>query len=427
MDELTAVQTRQVDVQAVARRAVAQLLCASWAYLAKPTPAQRGVLEHPARFKVLACGRRFGKTALAVHHVGQQALRTSKRYGYFAPTYKLLQDAWREMKRALGTLVVEKNETEKRLVVVGGGTIECWSLQDEASARGRKYAGLVVDEAAFVPNLEGAWNAALRPTLSDERGWAWFLSTPRGRNFFWKLYRRGVSGEAGWQAWHFPTAANPHIPAEELEAAREDTPFRFYRQEYLAEFIEDAGAVFRRVMDAVVQDVESEPVAEHEYVFGVDWARDNDFTAIAVLNATSGRLVALERFNQVGWSLQRGRLIAMYEHWKPSVIWAEENSIGSPNIEALQQEGLPVQPFQTTASTKPQLIEALALAFERGELGIVNDHVLIGELQAYAMKRLPSGRFQYSAPGGEHDDTVIALALAWWGKLNRTRLDIFWA
>jgi len=74
-----------------------------------------------------------------------------------------------------------------------------------------------------------------------------------------------------------------------------------------------------------------------------------------------------------------------------------------------------VIPFTTTASSKGPLIEALALALERGELAILPDPALVGELNAYRLERLPSGRFRYGAPPGEHDDCVIALALAWHG------------
>ena len=148
---------------------------------------------------------------------------------------------------------------------------------------------------------------------------------------------------------------------------------------------------------------------------GVDWGRDNDATAIVVIDADSRRMVALDRFNQVSWSLQRGRLAAIYEHWKPAVIWAEANSIGSPNIEALQDEGLPVRAFTTTAKSKPPLIEDLALAIERADLALLPDEGLLSELASYAMERLPAGGYRYSAPPGLHDDLVIAAALAWYG------------
>lgn len=148
-------------------------------------------------------------------------------------------------------------------------------------------------------------------------------------------------------------------------------------------------------------------------MFGVDWGRAEDFTVISVLDADTRQQVDMQRFNQVSWELQRGRLVTLYQRWQPKTILAESNSIGEPNIEALQAEGLPVQGFQTTAHSKGPLIDALALAIERQDIALLSDPVQLAELQAYTMERLPSGMFRYSAPAGGHDDTVIALALAW--------------
>ena len=87
--------------------------------------------------------------------------------------------------------------------------------------------------------------------------------------------------------------------------------------------------------------------------------------------------------------------------------------MGEPLIEQLQRQGLPVAAFNTASATKTQAIEALALAFERGDLRILGDQTLIGELQAFEMERLPSGLVRYGAPEGMHDDMVMSLALAW--------------
>src|SRR5690606_12442495 len=127
------------------------------------------------------------------------------------------------------------------------------------------------------------------------------------------------------------------------------------------------------------------------------------------------QVVAMDRFNQIGWELQRGRLRALCERWQPHVIFAEENSIGSVNIEALQAEGLPVRPFKMTVTSKKPLIEGLALAIERGEIGLLPDETLLAELTAYEMVRLAGGGFRFGSPSGLHDDCVISLALAWHG------------
>src|SRR5450432_1318114 len=299
----------------------------------------------------------------------------------------------------------------------GGGLLRVRSGDDPDSLRGAGLDLAVLDEAAFLH--ESVWTGVIRPALSDRRGKALFLSTPKGvGNWFSKVYGYGLDpSRPEWQAWCFPTSSNPHIAPEEIEAARADLPERVFRQEYLSEFIADSGDVFRNVTQRAIVAPQSSPVAGHQIIFGLDWARVEDFTCVAILDATTHQLVAMDRFNGIGWALQRGRIAALAQLWRPTVIWAEANSIGGPNIEALQADGLPVYPFTMTSASKDAVINGLALALERDReaLTIIPDPVLLHELQAYKVERLPSGRFRYSAPPGEHDDTVISLALAWYG------------
>jgi hypothetical protein len=388
----------------------------------QPHPAQQRVLVESARFNVLDCGRRFGKTELGMDRA-IDGIKRGLPVAWYAPTYKDAMDVWRDLKSILYSVTVQKNEQEKRLEVVTGGAIEVWTLNDPNSSRGRKYGRVIIDEAAKIQHLDMAWNETIRPTLTDLKGDAWFLSTPKGRNFFWALYRRGhdIAKYPDWRSWKMPTTANPFIDAEEVESARRELPERAFMQEYLAEFTEDGGAVFRNI-SACVGQVDTTELESRDLVAGADWGKDNDFTVITILDRNTGECVGMDRFNGIGWSLQRGRLRAVYDEFKPGLIIAEENSIGGPNIEALQAEGLPVQPFMTTGTNKGPLIESLALAFERGEITIPDDPIVISELQSYTMERLPSGRFRYGAPSGMHDDTVIALALAWRGANIPTRL-----
>ncbi|MBZ0296048.1 MAG: hypothetical protein K8L99_26040, partial [Anaerolineae bacterium] len=255
--------------------------------------------------------------------------------------------------------------------------------------------------------------------LLDRQGRALFLSTPYGRNWFWELFQMGLDpSQRTWRSFQYTSYDNPLIDADELEQIRLVTPERVWREEYLAEFVDDAGQVFRGVQAAATAPLHPTPQPGARYIGGIDWGREGDYTVIALIDADSHRMVALDRFHQVSWSLQRGRLKALYEQWQPVVIWAEANSIGSVNIEALQAEGLPVRPFQTTAQSKRPLIEGLALAIERGELALLPDQTLLGELAAYQLERLPGGGYRYGAPSGLHDDTVIATALAWHGVIH---------
>lgn len=309
------------------------------------------------------------------------------------------------------------SEGERRLDFSAGGFIAVRSAHQPHYLRGAGLDYVVLDEAAFME--PSVWPEVVRPMLAERGGGAPFLSTPFGRNWFWELYKIGLDpDEPEWASFHFTSMDNPLIPRGEFESIRRVTPERVWREEYLAEFIEDAGQVFRGLEAAAKAPPDARPRVGARYVAGVDWGREGDYTVIVVLDADARRMVAYDRFNAIGWAFQRGRLKALCDYWQPHIIWAEANSVGSVNIEALQQDGLPIRAFTTTARTKPMLIEQLALALERGELGILRDRVLLDELAAYTLERLRSGGYRYGAPPGQHDDCVIALALAWYGAQN---------
>jgi hypothetical protein len=271
----------------------------------------------------------------------------------------------------------------------------------------------VLDEAALIPNLENAWQESIRPQLTDFQGSAWFLSTPKGvANYFHTLYRRGEDpAQADWASWRMPTSANPHIPAVEIEAAKEDLSELAFSQEYGAAFVSWEGAVFRRILDAVKDPPANVPAV----AIGVDWGRSNDYTVFTGVS-TSGQVLAIDRFRGLEYSLQRARLWAFWDRLgRKSWIFAEANSMGGPVIEQLRQDGLPVTGFTTTNASKSAAMESLALAFERGTITIPRDPVLLRQLQAFEARSLPSGLTRYAAPEGLHDDCVMSLALAWQG------------
>ena len=384
------------------------------------------ILQAARRFNSVACGRRFGKTTLglALAYYGAPGapggLAQRLDVGWFAPSYKLLDEAWRSAKAFLRTLIARTDSQQHRMEMRNGSALDFWTLEDPDAGRGRKYGLVIVDEAAMARHLEQAWNAAIRPTLTDYAGGAWFFSTPKGRNYFHAL-SQNEHRFADWKHHHAPTSSNPHIPVDEIEAARLSLPERTFAQEYLAQFIEDGGGVFRRITAAVDTSLEPDPhkVRAVEdgraYVIGVDWGRHDDFTVISVIDAKDKALVAVDRFTQIDYAIQLARLQAVHRRFPRAPILAESNSMGGPLIEQLKKVNMPVRSFQTTAASKAEAIEALALAFEQGALRIPPVRWLIDELMAYEQERLPSGALRYGAPRGGHDDGVMSLAIAWHG------------
>lgn len=395
------------------------------ARLPQPHPNQQRILADHRRFRIVACGRRFGKTEVGKREILEKG-SAGKQCWWVSPTYLMADQVWRDLVAAVeGVAGVVITKKTRRIDFAEGGMIAVRSAHSPDHLRGAGLDFVVLDEAAYM--LPNVWSEVIRPMLVERRGGALFLSTPNGHNWFYDLFRLGMDDEEDeWGAFRFTSADNPLIEAAELDSIRRTTAERVWNQEYLAQFTADAGQVFRDVETAATVPPDTVPQPGKRYVAGVDWGREGDYTVIAIMETDTGRLVALDRFNQVGWALQRGRLAEVHARWKPDVIYAEANSIGSPNVEALQAEGLPVKPFTTTATSKPPLIESLALAIERHEIALLPDETLLGELAAYRAERLPGGSFRYSAPSGGHDDTVIALALAYHAaRQPRVSLD-FW-
>jgi len=385
---------------------------------AHPHAGQAAVHRDSARFRCLAAGRRWGKTRLGVHECLDVAARGGRAW-WVAPNYKMSEVGWRPLRMMGSKVGAEVRRVDRQIVLPGGGEVTVRSADQPDSLRGEGLDFLVIDECAFV--AEEAWTEALRPALSDRLGRAMFISTPKGRNWFWRMWQRGQGDDGEYHSWQLPTSDNPYIAASEIEAARLTLPELTFEQEYLAEFLDHEGAVFRNIgacMDAPAAQVGDH--SNHRIVAGIDWGQSNDFTAISVGCADCHVEIARDRFNQIDYVLQRARLTALCEQWRPVAILAESNSMGLPIIEVLQREGLPVTPFQTTASTKPRLIENLALALERTEWQFQSDPVWTAELEAYERTVSPAtGRSSYSAPAGMHDDTVMARALMLWQAANR--------
>jgi hypothetical protein len=389
-----------------------------------PHAGQQTVLREARRFNWLSAGRRWRKTTLAMA-VAVEAAAHGKRVIWGAPTFDQVRVGWEEAQHGAAG-IAQFRESRMTALFPGGGAILYRSLDDPHNARGHTADGVVIDECGYVS--EAAWYEVLRPMLLDTDGWAWGIGTPRGHNWFWREFEaaRDREDSAAWQA---PTLGaeitaeglkrkphpleNPHNKFEEIEQLWRTLPERAFQQDILAEFVEDAGGVFRRVREAATAQPQSERIDGHTYALGVDWGQVNDFSVFAVMDVTARELVSLDRSNRVEYLLQEERLAALCQRFRPALVLAEANAMGTPIIERLRRRGLPVWAWTATNASKAEVIQSLAVAFEQGSIKILPDPTLIAELQAYQSERLPSGLLRYAAPEGMHDDTVIALALAW--------------
>ena len=224
----------------------------------EPLPHQVPILASPARFKVIASGRRFGKTkmaeiALTEGHGGRLADGSSLRRGlldgaeilWAAPSYPeiVASGVWRDLKASLADYAARVNESERRIELPRAGAVTVKSTENEDSVRGGAYDGVVFDEAAsHAPTI---WREVIRPSLADRRGWAMFIGTPKGiDNWFRDLYE-DAAARPGWARWRRPTGDNPVIAPEEIADLRRDMGPLEFSQEVLAEFVSATAGMFK--------------------------------------------------------------------------------------------------------------------------------------------------------------------------------------
>lgn len=242
-------------------------------------PGQRLIADHPARFKLLCCGRKWGKTDFAAQII-KIALLRGWATASLAPKYKVTRAIWDYLTPRLPPEAT-KNESNISAKLPNGGRYTGWSLETTAadSIRPFEYDLLVIDEAAYIPGLYQKWVEIMLPTLSKRKGYALFLSTPNGYNDFFKLFQLGQGVDPLWQSWQFPTVGheygNPHIDPAEIDMQRKLLPERSFRQEYMARFEEDAGAIYDNfTSDNISVEAEYDPNlpvwwgVDDGYVFG---------------------------------------------------------------------------------------------------------------------------------------------------------------
>lgn len=366
--------------------------------------------------------RRAGKTALAINHLIMEAARpenADRTFWYIGPTYTQAKDIVWNDKRMLFAflpkdLIAKKNETELSVTLVNGARIVIKGGEDPDSLLGNDPFGIVVDETQIQkPEL---WTRVLQPILAANSGWIWFLGTPRFKDHF---YQKAVYARSSdkWQFFQLSALDSGVIPSEELEEIRRTTPWDKFRQEYLAEFLDGAGVVFRNVNE-ICSAAPQDPKKGHYYQIGVDLARKQDFTVVKVFDQSTQREVYQERFNQVDWSYQKARIEAIARKYLtngiPSRIKIDATGVGDPIYQDLKAAGLNVMPIHITNQMKGQLISNMQIAFDNKSIRLLQDQVTIDELEVFEEVISEHGNSKYGAPKDFHDDTVIAAALAIW-------------
>jgi len=387
-----------------------------------PHPGQREFLLAPATNKVLACGRRWGKTDACAAGVLAALHRPS-------PTRHLILAPTLEQATLLFDRVVELLE---RLVAHDGGDAQPRVRRGQhpqldygehrvlarsgfvpRSLRGHGATDIVVDEAAYLP--ESLVTEVALPMLATSDGNLTLISTPFGRNHFWRFFQMGQRGENGFWSRQAPTSESPHVKASFLEVQRELVSERAYAVEYEAQFDEAVGKVFPadKVQNCLVAKLGAQ---SGPYAVGIDWARYSDYTAVAVLDGHSdaAALVELKQWRGKDWTTSVGEVARIIGAYPNCLVVCDATGAGDPVLEMLQTAAptAGVKGLTFNAIVKRELVEALSILIDRRALQMEPDPALLRQLDRFEAKTTAAGNLKLEAAGNDHDDLVVALALA---------------
>ena len=390
----------------------------------EPHPGQLELHSSTAPRRVVACGVRWGKTVAAAMEGLAAAMEPGeRRVGWVAaPTYDLADRVFREIQvLALEHLrhhIVAMKEGERRLILrnMGGGVseIRAKSADNPVSLLGEGLDFLIVDEAARLKPV--IWQSHLSQRLIDKQGWALLISTPKGKGYFHDLFRRGQGRDEGWRSWNYPSWTNPILDRDLIEAERARLPNRVFDQEYGAKFVEGAGQVFRNVRECAVTPYWEPPYPNHRYYAGLDLAKTEDYTVLVIMDSDA-IVVHVDRFHRIDWAQQVNRIKTALDRYGDASVFVDSTDKGEPVYESLRRADVEAEAYPFTQKSKAALVDNLALLLEQKKIELPTAELWpegIDELESFQYSVTDAGNVRAAAPGGQHDDCVIATALAAW-------------
>lgn len=385
-----------------------------------PQPYQKRVhdaissLDGKQAVIVVVSKRQVGKSMMAINEVIRQAMRKNRTILYITPTLSQSRKVFRDISKALSphNLLRKTNETLLEMETITSSTVLFRSSEQKDTLRGYTVDFVVLDEAAFLS--EEIWGL-VSPMTDVRRATTLIISTPRfSSGFFFNMYSLALRGENNCILFDWSKEdTSMFLSKERLEFYRSILPEIQFRNEYLGQFAEAQSVVFGDFKSCISP---FSLASYNELYVGIDYGNGmkEDDTVVTALNEW-GQQVFLEYWND-RTSIQSAdcisSLLSSYAD-KNITIYAEQNSLGKPQIELLQQRNHTVTPKVTTNTSKAEMVAKLQNSFEQHDITLLDDRRQTNELASYSYEYNPqTGKVTYNAPQGLHDDICIALSYA---------------
>ena len=394
--------------------------------LFKPHLKQRECIDRiessGCKYIIIDCGRQFGKSLLAMNLLLKWCLEEDNSVGFWvSPIYSQAKKVFDELAKALKNtgLITSLNRTEVWIKFNNGSKIHFKSGEKPDNLRGYTLDFLVMDEAAFM--RDEVWNEILRPATLVRGKKILFISTPKGKNYFYTLYNRGTSEDnPDYLSLKYTSYDTPFITKDEIDEAKNSLPDDIFRQEIMAEFIEDGGEVFRSFSQSQLIYKWKEPVESERYWAGIDLGRQNDFTVVTIVN-NFDEICVIYRERRNNWSNIVDSIVNILKKYNAKAI-VEVNSIGDVIFEQIYTRHRKIEAFHTTNTNKEEIINNLIVQINDQTLLLPTKELfepLDTELRVFTFEySTKSRKIRYFAPAGHHDDCVMSLAFALESKRN---------
>ena len=380
------------------------------------------ILESKSKYHVACVGRQFGKSLMAMNLVLYWGINKGPaKILWVSPVYSQTDKVQKELMQAIGDSGIVKscNYSSNEITLKNGTTILFRSAERYDNIRGLTCDYGVIDEAAFCK--DEAWQEAIRPVFMVRGKKVLFISTPKGKNFFYDLYQLGINEDYPQYKNYTGTSYDtPYIDPIDITDAKKTLPENVFKQEYLAAFIDSGGEVFSNLDKNTFA---AYPQPQGKVFCGIDLGKQEDYT-VATFIDSRGQVVDIYRSNAQEWTTMVTEIVTRIRKWNATTM-IEVNSIGDVIFEMVKKQWQDTHPFVTTSKSKQEIVEGLILDMNDTVIKIPQPQLfswLYNELSMFTYDYNPKTRsIKYGHPSGQHDDTVISLAIANYNrKQNKT-------
>lgn len=381
------------------------------------TPSQNKIAEDTHRFRVVNCGRRFGKTTLAIEEIKGKVLYKPRRVCYVAPTYQQSRDiAWEQLKSELKPIITSVNESRLEIKVrtINGGEsiILLRGWESIETLRGQKFDFVILDEISSMRNFWSQWNEVIRPTLTDNKGEGLFISTPKGFNHFYDLYNFQEKDE-DFKSFHFTSYDNPHIPSEEIDKASRELPDDQFAQEYMADFRKMTGLVYKEFNRDLHVYAEKHFVTA-DVLVPVDFGFKNPTAILQIRKDTDNCFYVSQEWYKTGKTTDE--IIEIARSFAGNKYYPDPAE--PDRIEEMKRAGLNCREVSKDIEAGISTVREL---FKTNRLFIHSSCInLISELETYAYPEKKADKNEPEVPIKEHDHALDAMRYALYMNANVT-------